>query len=71
MLFRSNIKELKTDQTEICDWETKWYTQKKILKEIYKKLKHQSQVQKNVDILLQAAEAQAETEFKGSTSGLA
>jgi hypothetical protein len=30
-----------------------------------------AQVQKNIDVLLQAAEAQAGTEYKGSTSGLA
>jgi len=34
-------------------------------------MKHESRVQKNVDVLLQAAEAQEETEYKGSTSGLA
>jgi len=30
-----------------------------------------AQAQKNIDALLQAAEAQAGTEYKGSTSGLA
>ena len=75
--LKKKMKELKIDQTEICNWAIKCYNQKKILKEKYKNIKHQSQVQKNaqvqknVDILLQAAEAQAETDFKGSTSGLA
>ena len=27
--LKKKIKELKIDQTEICNWATKWYTQKK------------------------------------------
>jgi len=73
--LKNQIKELKVDQTETCKWATKWYNQKKALKEKYKKLKHEFQVQKNsqvqrsIDVLLQAAEAQVGIEYKGSTSG--
>lgn len=75
--LKKQIKELKVDQTETCKWATKWYTQKKALKQKYKKLKHEFQVQKDalvqrsIDVSLQAAKAQAGTEYKGSTSGLA
>lgn len=31
--LKEKIKELKTEQTDICKWETKWYTQNKALKE--------------------------------------
>ena len=65
--LKRKVKELKTDQIEICKWATKWYMQKKALKEKYKNMKHDFQAQKNVDVLLQAAEAEAE--HKGSTSG--
>jgi len=45
--LKEQIKELKTEQTDICKWETKWYTQKKALKEKYKRMKHEPHVQKN------------------------
>ena len=75
--LRERINELEAEQTDICNWATKWYNQKKTLKEKYKRLKQElhgqkdAQVKKNVDTLLKAAEVQAGTEFKGSTSGLA
>ena len=75
--LREWISELEAEQTDICKWATKWYNQKKTLKEKYKRVKQElhgqkdAQVKKNVDTLLKAAEAQAGTEFKGSTSGLA
>ena len=48
--LKEQIKELKTEQTKICKWATKWYTQKKVLKEKYKNLKHEFQVQKNAQV---------------------
>ena len=63
--LKEKIKELKAEKTDICKWATKWYTQKKALKEKYKNLKHElhvqknAQAQKNIDALLQATEAQA------------
>ena len=75
--LKEQIKELKAEQTYICKWATKWYTQKKALKEKYKNLKHELHIQKdaqaqnNIDALLQAAEVQAGTKYRGSTSGLA
>ena len=75
--LREQIKELEAEQTDICKWATKWYNQKKVLKEKYKSLKHElhgqkdAQVKKNVGTLLKATEVQAGTEFRGSTSGLA
>lgn len=75
--LRERINEFEAEQTDICKWATKWYNQKKTLKEKYKSLKHDlhgqkdAQVKKNVDTLLKAAEVQAGTKFKGSTSGLA
>ena len=73
--LKERISELETEQTEISNWATKWYNQKKALKEKYKKLKKElkgqkdHQVKKNVDTLLKAAEIHAGTEFKESTSG--
>ena len=61
--LKEKIKELKAEQTDICKWATKWYTQKKALKEKYKNLKHElhiqkdAQAQKNIDALLQEAKA--------------
>jgi len=75
--LRERINELEAEQTDICKWATKWYNQKKTLKEKCKRLKHElhgqkdAQVKRNVDTLLKAAEVQAGTEFKGITSGLA
>ena len=75
--LRERISELEAEQTEISNWATKWYNQKKTLKEKYKRLKQElkgqkdTQVKKNVDTLIKAPEIQAGTEFKGSTSGLA
>ena len=75
--LKERVNELEAEQTDICKWATKWYNQKKTLKEKYKRLKQElhgqkdAQVKKNVDTLLKAAELQAGTEFKGSTSGLA
>ena len=76
--LKERVSELEAEQTDICKWATKWYSQKKTLKEKYRRLKQelhdQEDVQvkkKNVDTLLKAAEVQTGTEFKGSTSGLA
>lgn len=75
--LKERVSELEAEQTDICKWPTKWYSQKKTLKEKYRRLKQElhdqkdAQVKKNVDTLLKAAEVQAGTEFKGSTSGLA
>ena len=75
--LREQIKELEAEQTDICKWATKWYYQKKALKEKYKSLKHElhiqkdSQAKKNINVLLKAAEVQAGIEYRGSTSGLA
>ena len=65
--LKRKVKELKIDQIEIWKWATKWYTQKKALKEKYKNMKHEFQVQKNVDVLLQVEKEEAK--HKGSTSG--
>ncbi len=60
--LKEQIKELKTEQADICNWETKWYTQKKAIKEKYKSLKHElhiqkeAQAKKNIDALLKAVE---------------
>jgi len=60
--LRERINELEAEQTYICKWATKWYNQKKTLKEKYKRLKHElhgqkdAQVKKNVNTLLKAAE---------------
>ena len=75
--LKEQIKELEAEQTDICKWETKWYTQKKALKEKYKSLKHElhiqknAQAKKNIGALLKAVEIQAGTEYRGSTSRLA
>lgn len=75
--LRERISELEAEQMDICKWATKWYNQKKTLKEKYKRVKQElhgqkdAQMKNNVDTLLKAAEVQAGTEFKGSTSGLA
>ena len=75
--LKERVSELEAEQTDICKWATKWYSQKKTLKEKYRRLKQElhdqkdAQVKKNVDTLLKAAEVQTGTEFKGSTSGLA
>jgi len=34
--LKEQIQELKAEQTDLCKWATKWYTQKKALKEKYK-----------------------------------
>ncbi len=60
--LKEQIKELKAEQTHICKWATKWYTQKKAVKEKYKSLKHElhiqkdAQAKKNIDALLKAVE---------------
>ena len=60
--LKEQIKELEAEQIDICKWATKWYTQKKALKEKYKSLKHElhiqkdAQAKKNIDALLKAAE---------------
>ena len=54
--LKRKVKELKTDQIELCKWATK-YTEKKALKEKYKNMKNEFQAQMNVDVLLQAAKA--------------
>jgi len=75
--LKEQIQELKAKQTDLCKWATKWYTQKKALKEKYKCLKHElhiqkdTQAKKNVDALLKSAEVQAGIEHRGNTSGLA
>ena len=75
--LKEKIKELKTEQADIYNWATKWYTQKKAIKEKYKSLKHElhtqkeAQAKKNIDALLKAAEVQAGTEYRGITSSLA
>ena len=75
--LKERVNELEAEKIDICKWATKWYNKKKTLKEKYKRLKQElhdqkdAQVKKNVDTLLKVAEAQAGTEFKGSTSGLA
>ena len=75
--LKERVSELEAEQTDICKWATKWYSQKKTLKEKYRRLKQELhdqedvQVKKNVDTLLKATEVQTRTEFKGSTSGLA
>ena len=75
--LKERISELETEQSEISNWATKWYNQKKALKEKYKTLKQElkgqknHQEKKNVDTLLKAAEIHAGTEFKGSTFGVA
>jgi len=45
--LREQIKELEAKQTDICKWATKWYNQKKALKEKYKSLKHELHSQKD------------------------
>ena len=75
--LKEQIKELEAEKTDICKQATKWYNQKRALKEKYKSLKHElhsqkdAQAKKNMDALLKAVEVQAGTQFRGSTSGLA
>lgn len=45
--LKEQIKELEAEQIDICNWATKWYTQKKALKEKYKNLKHELHIQKD------------------------
>ena len=45
--LRERINELEVEQTKISNWATKWYNQKKTLKEKYKRLKQELKGQKD------------------------